>query len=485
MHKTIDTQSTHVQIEVQNFGPIEKASIELRPLNVFVGESNTGKTYLAALIYALHKNFEGFSRFPCSNTFAHTLGPRYRSETINSLMRQLFEAEMSEALRKLNAPEHTFKYSDIPQRIRRQWEMIFTNDRNFEDELKRCFDIESVSKLIRFNGNNGNEMRISLQVCEENQNYWNFEAQDSGSGINLNVQVNPDLVLRSMNAEALHETLDIQDLLELLSVYMQDVSDAYYLPAARSGIMQSHAVITSSLIKRSTRIGLDRYPEMPTFSGMLADFLERIVEYSEHGEPTNEMIHISKTLENEVLRGGIEVERPMPYTYPNFLYRPSQTGHPISMSRVSSMISELAPLVLFLRGIVCPGDLLIIEEPESHLHPDAQTKIAYTLARLVRAGVRIVITTHSDWLLQQIGNLIREGELRKHGKIIGESADWLLKEEVGTWWFHPDKPVEKLPFDRIGGIEPSDYEDVADRLYNTFAELEQKFLEKEVEDANE
>ena len=53
-----------IHIDVQNFGPIEKAEIDLRPLTVFVGESNTGKTYLAALIYALHQYFEGISQLP-------------------------------------------------------------------------------------------------------------------------------------------------------------------------------------------------------------------------------------------------------------------------------------------------------------------------------------------------------------------------------------------------------------------------------------
>ena len=51
-------------INVKNFGPIEKAEIDLRPLTVFVGESNTGKTYLAALIYALHQHFEGVPQVP-------------------------------------------------------------------------------------------------------------------------------------------------------------------------------------------------------------------------------------------------------------------------------------------------------------------------------------------------------------------------------------------------------------------------------------
>ena len=47
MHEDKDTQPLNIQIAVENFGPIEKAEIDLRPLTVFVGESNTGKTYLA------------------------------------------------------------------------------------------------------------------------------------------------------------------------------------------------------------------------------------------------------------------------------------------------------------------------------------------------------------------------------------------------------------------------------------------------------
>ena len=44
-----------LELEVSNFGPIVKANVDLRPLTVFVGPSNTGKSYLAMLIYALHR----------------------------------------------------------------------------------------------------------------------------------------------------------------------------------------------------------------------------------------------------------------------------------------------------------------------------------------------------------------------------------------------------------------------------------------------
>ncbi len=62
-----DRAKTHntpqVEISVSNFGPIAEADLDLRPLTVFVGPSNTGKTYLSVLIYALHRVFEGFLEF--------------------------------------------------------------------------------------------------------------------------------------------------------------------------------------------------------------------------------------------------------------------------------------------------------------------------------------------------------------------------------------------------------------------------------------
>ena len=53
-----------LQLEVSNFGPIAKANIDLRSLTVFVGPSNTGKSYLAIFIYALHKHFDAGNWMP-------------------------------------------------------------------------------------------------------------------------------------------------------------------------------------------------------------------------------------------------------------------------------------------------------------------------------------------------------------------------------------------------------------------------------------
>ena len=438
---------------------------------MFVGESNTGKTYLSALIYALHQNFEGFSRFPWAVHVPLFLQSLYHSQDSSSSNPAVLKAEILEALRK-----RTFKFEDLPQGLRAWLQRRLEDSEVFGNRLKRCFDLGNVSKLVRFSNGARNELKVSLAVREACQTRWNFDLQDAGSGLNVGGHINGETSFSPDDTAVLREIFDVNN---SRAFWGRDPAAAYYLPAARSGIMQSHGVIASSLIENATRLGLERFPAIPAFSGMIADFLKLIVNYDERHGSSYEMRRIAKALENEVLQGEIKVIRPAPGGYPEFLYHPKETTETLRLSQSSSMVSELAPLVLFLRGIVNPGDLLIIEEPESHLHPDAQTAIARTLARLVREGVRLVITTHSDWLLQQLGNLIREGEANKQKNQTPTSDSWLVKEEVGTWWFHRDKPVEEISFDRIEGIEPPDYEGVSDKLYDSAIRLQQQLLEKE------
>lgn len=475
-----------VHINVKNFGPIEKAEIDLRPLTVFVGESNTGKTYLAALIYALHQHFEGIPQLPWADSVPSYSNFVYRSRHRFSRSRQEeIEQEMLAVLEKLSVAERPFKFSDLPKQVRLRSKVRLTDQEDFADELKRCFDLESVSKLIRFTGSRANEMKVSLSIREGDQTCWDFEVRDAGSGPAITGHVNPDMILLDAKRKTeFHEISDVERLFRTLYARRWRAADSYYLPAARSGIMQSRDVLATALIKRATRIGLDRL-EVATFSGMIADFLEQIINYKESDTSSSSIRRVAERLEAELLEGRIEIKRPMSEAYPEFLYRPDQAEETLRMSHSSAMVSELAPLVFLLRGIVGRGDLLIIEEPESHLHPGAQTKIAQTLARLVRAGVRIVITTHSNWLLQQIGNLIREGELQKLGESTSELADYLKEKEVGAWWFRKNEPVTELPFDLIEGIEPEDHLDIAEDLYNCSAGLQNRLEEMKGRDAVE
>ncbi|MGC9051705.1 AAA family ATPase [Pyrobaculum sp.] len=73
--------------------------------------------------------------------------------------------------------------------------------------------------------------------------------------------------------------------------------------------------------------------------------------------------------------------------------------------------AELAPLGLLLRyGVLKRGVLAVVEEPEAHIHPAMQVKVADLLADLAAEGIYFIITTHSDYILNRISNIIRRAE---------------------------------------------------------------------------
>ena len=471
-------QHPKVEIAVKNFGPIAEASIDLRPLTVFVGPSNTGKTYFATLVYALHGAFNGLYHSSFLSPFESGV-----MDILSTLLSGLntSKEEIQEILNKLNMVERPFKLSDLPQGIHEKLGTIAEDTDLFreklQDELKNCFDSNTISELMRLSGEQRNVVTIGLKISDRDREYWNIGMRISESEVNLNNSTsldNPthgDIVLLP-NGWSISGELFIDDNRIRINSLSRKQTSRYYLPAARSGIMQSHRIIASSLVKRTTRVGLERFPEVPTMSGVIADFMEKIILYDE--TRITSIKHLAEILETEVLAGQIRL-KPSLSGYPDFYYSPQGIKEEMRLSQTSSMVSELAPLVLFLRGLILPGDTLIIEEPEAHLHPGAQADMAVILTRLVRAGVRVIITTHSDWLLEEISNLTLEGLI---GEETDEPASWLLPDEVGVWHFQRDEPVKEIPFKPREGISPKDYEDVAEGLYNRSVNLQQRFEKK-------
>ena len=268
---------------------------------------------------------------------------------------------------------------------------------------------------------------------------------------------------------------------------------AYYLPADRTGIMHSHSVVVSTLVQSATTAGLRPSVSIPLLSGVLADFLSKLIEITA-GQERVQLIspydtsHVSdrlaKRLERDVLRGTVEI-KDVGSGYPRFDYIPDGWREPLPLMRASSMVSELVPVVLYLRYLVRPGDVLIIEEPESHLHPAMQVEFTRQLAGLVRAGIRVIVTTHSEWVLQELANLVRVSKLpeaKRAGIAGGDVA--LEPDQVGAWLFKPDatgesSTVNEIPLDDESGLYPTDFEDVAVAMQNDWAEIFSRLGEDE------
>lgn len=532
------------RVEVSDFGPIASASVDLRPLTVFVGPSNSGKTYLATVLYALSRSFGGFPRYPGPSSVP--LRSSLISETDSPS-----EEEWVSLAKSLATRGRAIRLNDFPgvfrTRTRSQLERVVTSEEGLRLEIKRCFDIDSLSDLVRWTAAES-DARISASITDANRELWSFtmnignkgklvsesympgevmhQAPQFVSPVSAQYQLgNPDLMLprdddyyshlfvnllntapSSKNRKIAKEIFSrASDILRFNGIQGR----TYYLPAARSGIMQSHRVIASSLVARATRGGLEHFPALPTLSGMIADFMEHLILYdnpreyymslrpldryaqawnrqstSQENNPVKEM---ANELERKLLGGTIKNLGESKSQYPDFVYVPDKSDKQLRMSRSSSMVSELAPLILFLRQSVFPQDMLIIEEPEAHLHPAAQTQMAIVLAKLARAGVRVIVTTHSDWLLKQIGNLIRQGELES-GSTRGTDPSLvrgsLQTEHVGVWLFQTNDRsqgsiVKEIPYDRIDGIEPTEYADVDEELYNQSADLQNLLDDRE------
>lgn len=474
MSETKNTQHPNVEIAVENFGPIAEANIDLRPLTIFVGPSNTGKTYFATLVYALHGILDGFPRIPLLN-FAGLSFAKMVSSSGYSANSTASEEDIRELLENLKTSGQSFKFSDLPQKTREDIRSGLTDPKVFNHEIGRCFNLDSVSKLLKSSKTDVNEMSISLAVSEASQNLWTVKIQNFNPDISIDEQVNENTVIHPEEEKVFkesrylwgHEPLPYIRYFKTFRYADKGRSgQRYYLPASRSGIMECYGVVASSIM------GYAADGTIPTLSAIIGDFMLRLIVYEESKRSNNApMDVIVDILETDMLAGKITSKR-FPAGYPNFFYQAQDLKDGIRIDQSSSMVSELAPLVLFLRSSIKPGDTLIIEEPEAHLHPGAQADMAVILARLVRAGVKVIITTHSDWLLEEIGNLTLEGLLEKD---TDGPASWLVPDEIGVWHFQKDKPVKEIPFKPRGGISPEDYENVAEGLYNRSVNLQQRY----------
>lgn len=139
------------------------------------------------------------------------------------------------------------------------------------------------------------------------------------------------------------------------------------------------------------------------------------------------------------------------------------------------MVSELAPLVLYLRHVVEADDMLIIEEPESHLHPAMQVQLTREIAALVQAGIRVVVTTHSEWVLEELANIVGRSRLSE------PEGTALSGSDVGVWLFEPkQRPkgsmVREIPLDD-SGLYPTGFGEVAAALHNDWANISSRSQE--------
>ena len=579
-----------LEVEVKNFGPIVEAKFKLRPLTVFIGPSNSGKSYLAILIYALHRALsKEYERAPENVRRSYWEFPsEHLTELLDWINKNFDNSREAPSIENNSTLEQgSFQ---LPEKIAKLL-CTFLQDNSrrsnsgggitpIKYQIARCFGTESIQSLIRRAGSKQASasakttitMKRNVKGSRSSKSFtWNIEL--SANSFSRSVKISPGMplhvwspeydayvedfvtslrdsasmdnpmvryIMEHINSEDVKEMFrhaGVEDLLgregakdlldfgvpnfkenmahlhrrigtNLVNAVINNSFDpigrpVHYLPADRAGMMHAYGTLINATVDHATGTGSDRPHGIPLLSGVHGDFLKWLIKINDpspspeqHRMSSNSdrrrvLKKIAEDLELNILEGDVRSAGPNNsiIPYPVFSYMPhGWSDPPLPLMHASSMVSELSPIVLFLRHIVNPGDVLIIEEPEAHLHPDLQVKFVNVLAKIVKAGVRIILTTHSEWVLDAVANLVLSSKI--DGQNDHDSSVALSSQEVGLWSVvRKKKPkgsiVQEIKFDFEKGGFVTEFETVAGDIYNRWADLGNRINEKAEKSSSE
>lgn len=480
-----------LELEVTNFGPIVRAKVDLRPLTVFIGPSNTGKSYLAILIYALHNYFNANASPDRRHLFSDY---KISNKAVNSLANWAREAFADR--KRMSNSENIVLPAEITNLICSRFS---TQDIVISNEIVRCFGIDEIEALIRKRSRNGSGITLRSVSPDGSAALSRLTIKKRATEFEMTIPEDMPLRINTKKSKGLAEELHflttemasdrhgergfwVREIAGFLtSVVLPQIAGplrlpSFYLPADRTGVMHTHSMVVSTLIRNAAMAGVRPDTHTPMLSGVLADFLEQLIQLATPRRERKSHRNLGKAIEESILNGSVHIDKSEAADYPLFKYRPKGWDNDLNLMNASSMVSELAPVVLYLRYKVRGNNVLIVEEPESHLHPAMQVEFTRQLAALVRSGIRVIVTTHSEWLLEELANLVQLSKLPEtKRKGIDGSSFALSPEQVGAWMFqsknNPKGSIVKEVELNDSGLYESGFDDVSDALYNKWAEI--------------
>lgn len=158
-----------------------------------------------------------------------------------------------------------------------------------------------------------------------------------------------------------------------------------------------------------------------------------------------------------------------------FISKSRKTNHfNIPLHLASSSARGLSDLYFFLKHVAKRDQLLIIDEPESHLDTANQVRLARLIARMVASGLRILITTHSDYLVKEVNNLVMLSQLKSSDrpllrKLGYHPAERLRPKQVRAY-IAEDGALTACPVDQYGADVPV-FDRTIDAINRTAHEL--------------
>ncbi len=402
------------RVEVKDFGPIAEGAVDLKPLTVFIGPNNSGKSYMSLLVYALSRVGTVYFIYDIPD-LAVGEGKPSRSSLLRDELRRCFGASIQELARRGGGPRQEGFSVAVRRPELPQWEVI-----SRDDDLEQAEWEDAIDRLNR-------------------------EAEQKGHTVTIPVSDLPQLILGGINL-------------------------SHYLPASRTGILLGHKTL-SSLIVGQASLAWVRPMEIPRLTGAVTDLIQAMLLLEPFRKPRGDIKAVVDFIEREITRGKVDVDQSA--EYPEIFFEDA-TGR-YRLNQVSSTVSELAPLVLYLKYVVSEGERVIIEEPESHLDAGNQRHLASAIAMMVNAGVKVLVTTHSDYLLSEINNLLLASGVDADYTKDYEDNEMLAPEQIGAYFFNPEEGatlIEEIEVTREDGISVDWFSRIYEALYDEAIRLQ-------------
>lgn len=474
-----------MKVSVRNLGVIKEAEIELRPLTVFIGPNNVGKTWLA---YALAGVLGPYVLEKYISAYVST--PRTIPDTYPALDETIKQVLVNGSA-KIDLVQFAGKYAETYvnniARFAQQWmnQFLGTARASF-DQLAISFELEktkahlleriphaTLQSDIAIGARNQSPL-LTLRKKQGDNTLFIFTSTEGQPSEALPDETISERIVRAV-FRVIHEAL---------------YPNIYPFPIERTTLSLLYpysllGIATESLLYRLFKRD-ERYPQRETreTSKPIVQFLEMMTVLHEssildRGKVANSNSstaiyrELAQLLERQILSGSVDFSLPEPDPEREILFQTVE-GVTLEIPVVSSMVKELTPLVLYLRYLAKPGEWLIIDEPEMNLHPEAQAKLTEFLAMLVNAGLPVLITTHSPYIVDHLTNLMKAAESTEQEAIqdkfyLQNKDAFIPKNDVSVYLVDEGKAENAL--DEDGVIHWNTFSQVSDRVVQIYFDI--------------
>jgi predicted ATPase len=449
-----------MKIKFSNLGTIQETQLDLRPLTVIIGPNNSNKTYVAYSIYGLLKK----ASTTVSRRFLSQLSWQTESKHLISIeINHFIDSFLKEFKHKIT----DFK-DDLDGFFQDSSHQLFSKT-TFEMALSQEQVKQAIAKLVK------------------------PKTSQSLLGEEFDISVNSNVLLisnREKNVRLEKDEIREMGMVEFIFALNEQLfPNPFLLPAERNAFIITYKMLAKERMSLLTHRGkkLFRHRESSDeqfeilrtpgeiYPESIEDFLDFLADAELQTEThQHEFKQLADQIEHDILNNNKIFYEPTVLAGKKLKVQVNN-GLTIDLYNASSSVKQLTPLLLYLRYHAKKNDLLIIDEPELNLHPEAQAQLLEVFTILVNLGINVLLTTHSPYFMEHLNTLII-------GRI--DNSEALKKQAEILYFKHPsafislDKlSVYEMRNNQLHSLKDEDYGIRWDTLSDVSHDLLQKHFQ--------